>query len=32
MAAAKLKGSDLEVTKDDQNNINTFSKLYTKKQ
>jgi hypothetical protein len=29
---AKFKNSDLEVTKDDQTNINSFSKLYLKKQ
>lgn len=29
---AKLKGSELEVTKDDQNHINSFSRLYLKKQ
>ena len=29
---AKLKGSDIEVTKEDQASINTFSKLYTRKQ
>ena len=29
---AKIKSSELEVTKDDQVNINSFSKLYLKKQ
>lgn len=29
---AKIKSSELEVTKDDQNNINSFSKYYLKKQ
>jgi chaperonin cofactor prefoldin len=27
-----LSGGNLEVTRDDQNNINTFSKLYTRRQ
>ena len=26
----KITGSDIEVTKDDQNNINNFSKLFSK--
>lgn len=29
---AKFKSQDLEVTKDDQNNINSFSKYHLKKQ
>jgi hypothetical protein len=28
----KINGSDVEVTKDDQNNINKFSGFYQKKQ
>ena len=28
----KIPGSDIEVTKEDQANINTFSKLYSKNQ
>ena len=28
----KIPGSDIEVTKDDQANINQFSKLYSKNQ
>lgn len=28
----KINGADVEVTRDDQNNINSFSKFYQKRQ